>query len=164
MAKSTLLPKAVFTQKTFEKAFSLFSTCHSVYDSSTDDKISKLGKKTCTKLSSFHFTLLVEFDIDKFLAFYRDSFPAATVLPKMHFVEDHLIPFMRKSKTGLGFLGEQGAESIHARFNSIRCNYTNMPNRVQRLECILKEHLNQVCPDNIVRRPQPKKRPKTNSH
>ena len=56
--------------------------------------------------------------IDAFLAFYRDAFPQATVLPKMHMLEDHVIPFLKKWKVGLGFLGEQGAESVHARFNS----------------------------------------------
>ena len=74
-----------------------------------------------------------EAKIDKFMEFYRESFPEATVTPKLHMMEDHIVPFLQKWKIGLGFLGEQGAESIHARFNSIR-----WPNRVQRLECILK--------------------------
>ncbi len=75
-------------------------------------------------------------------------------------MEDHIVPFLREWKIGLGFLGEQGAESIHARFNTIRCNFMNMPNKVERLECIMKEHFNQVCPDNIVRLPQTKRRKK----
>lgn len=101
--------------------------------------------------------------IDKFLAFYREAFPGATITPKLHMLEDHVVPFLRQWKIGLGFLGEQGAESIHARFNSIRRNYSSMPNSVQQLECILKEHFNQVCPDNVVRLPQPRKRAKKSS-
>ena len=31
--------------------------------------------------------------INKFLGFHRDSFPHATILPKMHLLEDHLVPF-----------------------------------------------------------------------
>ena len=96
--------------------------------------------------------------IDAFLAFYRDAFPQATVLPKMHMLEDHVIPFLKKWKVGLGFLGEQGAESVHARFNSIRKNYVNIPSRLKQLEAIMKEHFCQICPDNIVRQPLPEKR------
>lgn len=99
-----------------------------------------------------------EVRVDKFLQFYRESFPKATVTPKLHMMEDHIVPFLRKWRRGLGLLGEQGAESIHARFNSIRCNYTNMPNPVERLECIMREHFNQLCPENIVRLPEIKKR------
>ena len=75
-------------------------------------------------------------------------------------MEDHVIPFLKQVKVGLGFLGEQGAESIHARFNAIRRNYITMPNRVDRLEAILKEHLNQVVPQNIVKAHVIVRRPK----
>ena len=61
-------------------------------------------------------------------------------------------------KVGLGFLGEQGAESVHAQFNSIRKNYVNIPSRLKQLEAIMKEHFCQICPDNIVRQPLPEKR------
>ena len=74
------------------------------------------------------------------MAQYRDSFPYATVTPKLHMLEDHVVPFLKKWKVGFGFLGEQGAESIHARFNSLRRNFANMPNPVQRLKSILNEH------------------------
>lgn len=98
--------------------------------------------------------------IDNFLSFYRDAFPHATITPKLHMLEDHIVPFLKKWKVGFGFLGEQGAESIHARFNAIRKNFTNMPNRVTRLQAILNEHLTQVCPHNIVKLPAIKKRTK----
>ena len=71
-------------------------------------------------------------------------------------MEDHVVPFLKKWKVGFGFLGEQGAESIHAGFNSIRRNYSNMPNSVARLEAVMKEHLSQVCPTNIAKLPAPK--------
>ena len=95
----------------------------------------------CTIMPNHH-TLLVHYwqvntqipqhisterDIDKFLGFYRDSFPKATVTPKHHMLEDHAVPFLARLGVGLGFLREHGAKSIHARFNSIRRNYTCMP-------------------------------------
>ena len=98
--------------------------------------------------------------IKDFMDFYRDSFPNATVLPKMHMLEDHMVPFLKKWRVGLGFLGEQGAESIHARFNAIKRSYINMPNSVQRLECIMTEHFRQICPINTSKLPQPKPKPK----
>lgn len=97
-------------------------------------------------------------NIDNFMSLYRDSFPHATVTPKLHMLEDHVVSFLRKWKVGFGFLGEQGAESIHARFNNLRQNFVNMKNPVQRLAAILNSHLTQVCP---IRQPVPKRRKKT---
>lgn len=65
----------------------------------------------------------IGYKIKKFLGYYRDSFPHATVLPKMHLLEDHLIPFLEEFGVGLGFLGEQGAEGIHARFKLYPTSY-----------------------------------------
>lgn len=83
--------------------------------------------------------------------FYRDAFPKATILPKLHMLEEHMIPFLKKWRLRMGVLGEQGAKSIHARFNNIKQSYSSMPNPVQRLECVMAEHImRQVCPDNVV--------------
>ena len=98
--------------------------------------------------------------IDEFLEHYRDSFPQATVTPKLHMLEDHVIPFLRQWKVGFGFLGEQGAESIHARFNSLRRTYSTIPNPVSRLEAMLKEHLNQAVPQNIEKLPKIVRKPR----
>ena len=58
-------------------------------------------------------------NIEKFMTFYRDTFPDATVIPKMHFLEEHTVHWLRKWGVGFGLMGEQGAESIHAYFNSL---------------------------------------------
>lgn len=65
---------------------------------------------------SYIFTSAV--NIETFMSFYRDSFPHATVTPKLHMLEDHVVHFLSKWKVGFGFMGEQGAESIHARFKT----------------------------------------------
>lgn len=103
-------------------------------------------------------TIIVEKHIDDFMSLYRDSFPLATITPKLHLLEDHVVDFVRQHRVGFGFLGEQGAESIHAKFNGIRRNFVNMRNPVERLNAILTEHLTQVCPNIIVRQPPAKKR------
>lgn len=102
---------------------------------------------------------MLEFDIDKFMEFYRDSFPHATITPKLHMLEDHIVPFLQEFHVGLGFLGEQGAESIHARFNKFRQDYRVMPNRAAQLKSIMNAHLLQVCPDNLAKVPVVQKRP-----
>ena len=53
------------------------------------------------------------------MAVFRGTFPSATVSPKMHMLEDHTLEWVNAHNVGFGLLGEQGAESIHARFNSL---------------------------------------------
>ena len=80
------------------------------------------------------------------MAFYRKNFPEASVIPKMHMLKAHVVPWLKQWGVGLGLMGEQGAESIHAAINSINPAYVNIPDRVQRLKCVLQEHHRQVCP------------------
>ena len=82
-------------------------------------------------------------NIKEFMTYYRETFPQATVLPKMHLLERHVVPWLEKFGVGLGLMGEQGAESIHAAINKA---YTNIPDTTKRLNCILQEHHRQVCP------------------
>ena len=67
--------------------------------------------------------------IKDFMRFYRESFESS-IIAKMHFLEDHAVPWIQQWKVGLSFHGEQAAESIHAEFNkdmrpyaSIRYNF-----------------------------------------
>jgi hypothetical protein len=92
------------------------------------------------------------------MRYYRSTFPTATVLPKMHFLEQHVVPWLKQWGVGLGLMGEQGAESIHAAVNSISRAYLNMADKVKRLECILREHHRQTCPTLASAQPSPKKR------
>ena len=58
--------------------------------------------------------------IKEFMSFYRIHFPNATVTPQLHMLEEHTVPFLQPWDIGFGFMGEQGAESIH---NSIEKYY-----------------------------------------
>ena len=85
------------------------------------------------------------------MGFYRSTFPQASVLPKMHLMESHMVPWLRKWHLGFGMMGEQGAESIHASFNSIERSFANMiHNRVDRLLSVVKEHHLRILPANIT--------------
>ena len=74
-------------------------------------------------------------NIDEFIRYYRATFPEASITRKLHIFEDHVVLFIRQCRVGLGVMGEQGAESIHNRFNVLERTYSNMPNKVNRLKC-----------------------------
>ena len=78
----------------------------------------------------------------------------------MHMLEDHAMDWVRARSVGFGLLGEQGAESIHERFNSLKRTYASVPSGVERLRNIMKEHLISICPQNVAARPPPAKRKK----
>ena len=64
----------------------------------------------------------------------------------MHLLENHTVPWARRTGTGFGLLGEQGAESIHARFNTLQRTYQCIHNKVDRLLSIVKEHSLSISP------------------
>lgn len=78
--------------------------------------------------------------IDEFVHYYRAKFPDATFLPKLHMLEDHVVPWVKKWRVGYGMMGEQGAESLHAQFNTTERAYNNMRDRVQRLKVVVETH------------------------
>ena len=55
--------------------------------------------------------------------YYRDVFPEASIKPKLHILEDHMVNFLRNWRVGCGLLGEQGAESIHKVYNPTKSVY-----------------------------------------
>ena len=65
----------------------------------------------------------------------------------MHMLEDHTLEWVRARNVGFGLLGEQDAESIHARFNSLGRTYASVPNGVERLRNTMREHLISITPE-----------------
>ena len=60
----------------------------------------------------------LEHAIATFMAHFRATFPGENIPIKMHMLEDHAVDWIRSNQhIGFGLMGEQGAESIHARFN-----------------------------------------------
>ena len=158
----TVLPKAQEITDTFTDLFSLFASCHKIYDSSlllSDSNIQELGMFTCHCVA-FLLSHVSEVAIDSFLKFYREHFPSASVLPKMHMLEDHIIPWVKQWRVGCGLMGEQGAESLHATFNNSERSYNNMTNRVERLRVVLQNHHFKLLPCNTSLEPPLLKRRK----
>ncbi len=72
----------------------------------------------------------------------------------MHFLEEHVVPWVRKWEIAPGMMGEQGAESVHAQFNRIELSYRIMiHNRVDRLKSVVKQHHLQISPQNLMLQP-----------
>ena len=53
----------------------------------------------------------------EFMHYYRDVFPEASITPKLHILEDHMVNFLRNWRVGCGLLDERGSESIHKVYN-----------------------------------------------
>ena len=80
------------------------------------------------------------------------------MLPKTHMLEEHVIPWLKEWHIGFGMMGEQGAESVHKYFNTLGRTYCGIPNSVERLKYMLKEHQLHTAPANVAARPPIKKR------
>ena len=91
------------------------------------------------------------------MAHYRHSFPESTVLPKMHILEDHVIPWLQKWQVGSGIMGEQGAESIHSHLRKLEEQYNGIVNPLQRLSYVIKEHNLEAAPQLNSLKPEPKR-------
>ncbi|KAL5517678.1 hypothetical protein EMCRGX_G003271 [Ephydatia muelleri] len=140
-----LLMDAQQVADTFEGAFARLGACHSIYDQCfvTDEKCGELDKA-----------------IVSFMDYFRTNFPNENISPKMHLLEDHTVEWVRRYNFGFGMLGEQGAESIHRRFNELNTTYSSIRNKEKRLLCVVKEHLVSISPDSISAQPPPTKRAK----
>ena len=101
---------------------------------------------------------IAEENIKDFMAFYRKEFSWATILPKMHILEDHSIPWLRRFHVGAGLMGEQGAESVHALMKGLNRTYQNIPNDTTRFKHTITEHSIATHPSLLALRPPPKKR------
>ena len=85
------------------------------------------------------------------MAYYREQFSSSSVTPKLHMLEEHILPCIRRWGVGFGLLGEQGTESIYAYFNTIKRTYSGIPDRLRRLKQIMTEHHLHVAPVNYCK-------------
>ena len=92
------------------------------------------------------------------MAYYREQFSDSSVTPKMHMLEEHVQPWVERWGVGFGILSEQGAESIHAYFNSLKRTYSGIPDSLKRLKQMMVEHHLHVAPENTTARPPMKKK------
>ena len=167
----SLTPSAQAICDRHTKAFSLFSSCHSIYGQMevTEADITILGNHPNIIPIYFKYRITYHFrplekNVVAFMAFYREAFPLATVTPKLHMLEEHTVPWLQKWHAGFGMMGEQGAESIHADFNQLERNHSNLKHhRVERLKRVVNDHLIRSSPSMVVLEPERKKYKSTES-
>ena len=74
----------------------------------------------------------------KFFATLDSTF--GVIKRTVHLLEDHLVEWILTHQAGCGLMGEQGAESIHAKFNSLIRTYSGIQNSTAKLKSITNEH------------------------
>lgn len=95
------------------------------------------------------------------MAYYRKEFPSASVIPKMHILEDHVVPWVERWGIGAGLMGEQGAESLHAHIHNLETTkYSNTKNKVEQLKCLVDMYNLETCPELLSLTPDIKERRK----
>ncbi len=146
----------------FQLGFELLAKCHQTYNNTsvTIEETDTLGKyKTeihlqFTKINYVH----TDTDIESFVTYYKETFPTATFIPKLHILQKHTSSQMRRWGVAFGLMGELGCDSIHKQFNQLREIYKSIPDGVQKLRCMMKEHFIHIAPTKIAQQPLIKRR------
>ena len=76
------------------------------------------------------------------MAYYRAKFPGATVLPKMHILVDHTIPWLQRWHLGAGLMGP--SPYIHEK------TYQGVAKEVDWLKYIFKTHMQESAPSLTI--------------
>ena len=103
----------------------------------------------------------LESEVRRFLSMCRRHVVArrlGNITPKLHLLENHTVPLIRKLGVGLGLLAEQGAESLHASLNTLNAIYKNIPGDLARLKVVAEQHLLTTTKEASTLAPRPQKR------
>lgn len=161
----------------FKLLFFKYSKCHNLMNSCeyfNDEKIAELGKKICLiclkksqqqyhmLLFIFIFFFISDTNIKDLMAYIRSTFPKTSITPKLHMLEEHVVDFVKKWKMGLGLYGEQGGESIHPEFNSLKATYASVRPHQARVKVMLEQHHLKVMPASKQLVPPIKRKKKDN--
>ena len=84
-------------------------------------------------------------NINEFMMYLRCNWPNVSINPKLHMLEDHVIPFISRWHVGCDFYGEQ--ESIHASINKMKGRYSSIKKDPDRLKYIMNCHLSSTNPN-----------------
>ena len=71
------------------------------------------------------------------MVFYQDSFKESTVTPKLHMLEEHVIPWLRQWRIGFGFMGEEGIHAAINKTDPARSDFRK-PHKCPRWSCATK--------------------------
>ncbi|XP_071952536.1 uncharacterized protein [Antedon mediterranea] len=137
----TLLKEAEDVAVAYTKLFNAFGACHRLYNSAE-----QFGNAEIDQLQQN-------------ISIYKEIFATfhETQPPKFHILCEHIIPWIKKWGVGLGFHGEQGGESMHARLNGIQRDYRGRTtDRLTILLSVVKNHWVSCSPSTLKAIPEKK--------
>ncbi|XP_071490789.1 uncharacterized protein [Diadema antillarum] len=88
----------------------------------------------------------LEDNIKGFFTCFRTDFHGESTTPKLHIMEMHVVPWLRRWHAGLGVMGEQGGESVHVQLNTIMRDLRGFTNDLTILEHAVKAQWIQSSP------------------
>ena len=127
---ASLLPVANRIASRYEKLLNGYAACRAIFSHRES-----IGDESLERLQS---------EIEEFLKTCREEIVArrlGNITPKLHLLEEHTVPLIRKLHVGLGLLAEQGAESLHSNLNTLNVIFKNIPNSLARLRTVAEQHL-----------------------
>ena len=127
---ASLLPVANRIASRYEKLLNGYAACRAIFSHRES-----IGDESLERLQS---------EIEEFLKTCREEIVArrlGNIRPKLHLLEEHTVPLIRKLHVGLGLLAEQGAESLHSNLNTLNVIFKNIPNSLARLRTVAEQHL-----------------------
>ena len=137
-----LLLDALLVADRYSKIMTLYNDCREIF--------SRSSAVDCVTLDD------LDDRIKLFMAVARREVvnrSRGNITPKLHLLEGHVVPSMRRFGVGLGLLGEQGAESIHAEFNKLSITFSSIVRELDRLKMIVKQHCLTTLPQQLAKVP-----------
>lgn len=138
-----LLPDALVVAEGYSRLMTLYSDCRQIFSSS--------NRVTASDLQD------LQERVTSFMAVARCEVverSRGNVTPKLHLLEKHVVPSIRRFGGGLGLLGEQGGESIHAEFNSLSRTFSSVVRELDRLAMVVKQHCLSSLPQQLAKVPK----------
>ena len=137
-----LLPKALLVADRYNKLMTLYADCREIF--SRSDAVSPQN------------------DLEQKIVLFMASAAARSeivcrslgnITPKLHLFEGHVVASMKRFDVGLGLLGEQGRESIHAQFNSLSRTFNSAVHELNRLTMVMRQHCWTTLPQQVAKVP-----------
>ena len=72
------------------------------------------------------------------------------ILPKLHFMEDHCLDWIKKYGVGLGLFSEQGGEQLHKTIILLEIQSHGIANEDTKMLTVMRKHLAKVTPELLV--------------
>lgn len=138
-----LQPDADRIAERYRTLMQQYASCSELFSSSSavsDEAISELERHITTFMATARREVV--------------SRRVGNVTPKLHLLEDHVVPFMQRFGVGLGVLGEQGGEGIHHEMNELMRSVASIRNELTRLETVVRNHCIATLPQQLVHTPQ----------